>query len=227
MFTTLAGQASLSDHSGRECVIHSCGFRFIRLQDYQTHLRAIHQDVFTCDECMFVGKSQYEVGLHASSIGHASFSCNQDGCGKRFRRLDTYQRHERTHREDAKRFPCRYCKKYRGPEGFKRKDHLTQHIRNYHHIYEDGKVGTWYTRMWCPKRECTDSRPHSVFSGDPTKRAFSSSKEWVKHMRTVHDESEFSCPQPGCDRVKAKATSVITTYKPIFAKCTARMALST
>jgi hypothetical protein len=43
-----------------------------------------------------------------------------------------------------------------------------------------------------------------VFSGDPTKRAFSSSKEWIKHMRTVHDESEFSCPQAGCVRVNGK-----------------------
>jgi hypothetical protein len=203
--TTLAGQASLSDHSGRECVIHSCGFRFTRSRDYQPHLRAVHQDVFTCDECMYVGKSQYEVALHASNTGHASFSCNHDGCGKRFSRLDTYQRHERTHREDAKRFPCRYCKKYRGPKGFKRKDHLTQHIRNYHHIGEDEEVGKMFDRKWCPKQECTDSKPDSMPHWDRGgKGTFASSKEWIKHIRTVHDESEFSCPQPGCDRVNGK-----------------------
>jgi len=165
-------------------------------------MEAEHHDAFVCDECMYVGMSHYEVGLHASDTGHASFICKHDGCEKKFARLDTYQRHQRTHREDAKRFPCKYCKKYRGKNGFKRKDHLTQHVRNYHHIGEGKQILYSNGHQWCPKKECTDSKPATVpfwFQG-----VFTSSKEWVNHMRTVHDESELSCPQAGCDRVNGK-----------------------
>ena len=161
-------------------------------------MKAEHHDAFTCDECMYVGSSQYELGLHASNTGHASFICNYDGCEKKFSRLDTYQRHQRTHRHDAKRFPCKYCKTYRGKSAFKRKDHLTQHVRNYHHIGEGDHVAKW-NRKWCQKKECTESRPDPMSLPGPG--VFTSSKEWVKHMRTVHDESIFSCPQHGCDRI--------------------------
>ena len=164
-------------------------------------MRAMHPDVFTCDECMYVGKTLYEIGLHAANTGHASFICKHNGCEKKFSRLDTYQRHQQTHREDAKRFPCKYCKKYRGKNGFKRKDHLTQHIRNYHHIGEGEQVAC-FERRWCPLKDCDNSTP--VEANYLTPGAFTSSKEWVKHMRTIHDKSHFDCPQPGCDRINGK-----------------------
>jgi len=195
-------QQSPYNSIGRKCIIPSCEFRYTSQWQYKEHMRAVHQDAFTCDECMYVGSGQYGLGLHASNTGHASFICKHDGCEKKFSRLDTYQRHQRTHREDAKRFPCKYCKKYRGKSAFKRKDHLTQHVRNYHHIGEDKQRGHLLDRKWCPKKECTESKPATVFIRDLG--VFTSSKEWVKHMRTVHDESEFSCPQPGCDRVNGK-----------------------
>jgi len=186
----------------RNCIIRSCEFRCNEWQDYATHLQAAHQDAFTCDECMHVGKTQDAIALHASNTGHASFICKNEDCEKKFSRLDTYQRHQRTHREDAKRFPCKYCKKYRGKSAFKRKDHLTQHVRNYHHIGEDKQRGHLHNRQWCPKKECTESKPVPLLNRDVG--VFTSSKEWVKHMRTVHDESEFPCPQPGCDRIDGK-----------------------
>ena len=164
-------------------------------------MRKMHPNTFKCDECMFVGSSAYELGLHALDEGHLSFVCKHEGCEKKFARLDTYQRHGRVHREDAKRFPCKHCKKYRGRNGFKRKDHLTQHIRNYHHIGEDDQVASFH-RKWCPKKDCTESKPVGAHPKDTG--IFPSWKEWVKHVRTVHDESEFSCPQPGCDRVNGK-----------------------
>jgi len=177
----------------------SCEFQYTSQSAYKDHMRAMHQDVLTCDECMYAGKSQYEIALHASSTGHASFICKHDGCEKKFARLDTYQRHQRTHREDAKRFPCKYCRKYRGKNGFKRKDHLTQHVRIYHHIGEGEQIGHKFDRKWCPKEECSQSKP--AFMSFRDQGAFTSSDGWIKHMRTVHDESEWSCPQHGCDRV--------------------------
>jgi len=197
--TKFGPQQLQTQHGRRKCVIGSCEFRYDQGWDCKTHLQAVHQDIFTCDECMYVGKNQFEVGLHASNTGHASFICKHDGCEKKFSRLDTYQRHQRTHREDAKRFPCKYCRKYRGKNAFKRKDHLTQHVRNYHHIGEGEQIGHMDDRKWCPKARCTESKPATVSWRAPG--VFASSKEWVKHMRTVHDESGFSCPQHGCDRI--------------------------
>ncbi|KAJ5058630.1 hypothetical protein J3E72DRAFT_196388, partial [Bipolaris maydis] len=109
----------------------------------------------------------------------------------------------RKHRDDAKRFPCKYCKKYRGSNGFKRRDHLTQHIRNYHHIGEDGsRRYSTFECFWCPIIGCSDHKdsPNNVGKS----RAFYVSKEYIKHLRTVHDQSDFPCPQPGCDRVNSK-----------------------
>ena len=199
-------QQATSQPWDKRCIMLSCEFRYTSQWQCKEHMRAMHQDAFTCEECIYVGKSQYELGLHAFATGHASFICKHDDCEKRFSRLDTYQRHQRTHLEDAKRFPCKYCKKYRGKNGFKRKDHLNQHVRNYHHIGEDEQVGTIPNRKWCPKRECAKARhDDSVeYVRLSTQGVFPSSKEWVKHMRTVHDESEYSCPQAGCDRVNRK-----------------------
>lgn len=197
-------QGPLENPWMRKCVIDCCAFRYTRgdMSSYKRHLQESHVKIFACDECAYVGKSQYEVQLHASRQGHTAFACTHDDCEKKFSRLDTYQRHQRTHREDAKRFPCKYCRKYRGSKGFKRRDHLTQHVRNYHHIDQDKPIETIHERRWCPKEECPESRPTFTTYNSPG--AFASSKEWIKHMRTVHDDSGFPCPRPGCDRVNGK-----------------------
>ncbi|EUC51009.1 hypothetical protein COCMIDRAFT_62707, partial [Bipolaris oryzae ATCC 44560] len=103
----------------------------------------------------------------------------------------------REHQDDAPRFPCRYCRKYRGSKGFKRRDHLIQHVRNYHHIGENDRDENWsYGRYWCRNLGCAHKAGKDGI--------FSTSREYIKHMRTIHDESEFPCPQPGCDRVNSK-----------------------
>lgn len=165
-------------------------------------MRTAHPDILECNQCSFKGTILFDVWLHASETGHMAFSCEHDGCEKKFSRLDTYRRHARSHNDDAKRHSCKYCKKYRGQNGFKRKDHLTQHLRNYHHIGEDEVKGSLSERGWCPKEGCSEARPASVSCG--VHGVFASSVQWVKHMRTVHDESDFPCPRPGCDRINGK-----------------------
>ncbi|EMD90784.1 hypothetical protein COCC4DRAFT_159232 [Bipolaris maydis ATCC 48331] len=108
----------------------------------------------------------------------------------------------RKHRDDAKRFPCKYCKKYRGSNGFKRRDHLVQHVRNYHHIGEDSRGHYDAYALWCPSIGCSD---HADSPNNVGKRqAFHNSTQYIKHLRTVHDQSDLPCPQPGCDRVNSK-----------------------
>jgi hypothetical protein len=167
------------------------------------HMQTMHRYTHTCDQCLEVFELSWNLDSHALQSGHTTFICKQEDCEKGFSRLDTYSRHQRSHQKDARRFPCKYCRKYRGKNGFKRSDHLTQHIRNYHHIEnEKDKMNRLYDRKWCPKADCTESRPAGVI--DFFAQAFPSSKEWINHMRTDHDESQFSCPQPGCDRVNGK-----------------------
>ena len=163
-------------------------------------MRTAHPAVFECDECGFVGRTDAEIAFHASISGHAAFVCKTTGCERTFSRLDTYHRHERSHNSNSKRYPCQYCKKYRGRHGFKRKDHLTQHIRKYHHIGEGEAVGSVLDRKWCPKPDCSEARASHAWY----ERAFATSAEWLKHMREVHNECKFPCPKSGCDRINAK-----------------------
>ncbi|CAN9225626.1 unnamed protein product [Alternaria sp. RS040] len=196
-------QQSWPHHGTRKCAVKSCEFRYIAVQDGKNHVQAMHRDMYTCDQCMEMFTSAENLGWHASNLGHTAFICKQEDCEIGFTRLDTYLRHQRSHQKDARRFPCKYCKKYRGKNGFKRKDHLTQHVRNYHHIGEDD-AHVNYDRRWCPKADCTKSKPAGIPAYSYEQRAFQSSKKWIDHMRTEHDESEFSCPQPGCDRTNGK-----------------------
>jgi hypothetical protein len=166
-------------------------------------MQLAHTDACKCDQCPFVAKGHNSLKDHACKTGHVSFACKHEGCRKKITRSDTYQKHCRTaHDNSAKRFPCKYCKKYRGSRGFKRQDHLTQHVRNYHHIREgDIHIGWLYNRKWCPKQDCSEANPTSAIWGPG---AFASSKEGIEHMRKVHNHSDFHCPQPGCDRVNGK-----------------------
>ena len=198
---SFAAQQSQPHYDTRKCAVESCEYRYVAVQDGRNHIQTMHPDMHTCDQCMEVFKNAFGLECHAYGL-HIKFVCKQENCGRGFTRADTYKRHQRDHLPDVRRFPCRYCKKYRGKNGFKRKDHLTQHVRNYHHIGEDSTSSMhWYT--WCPKSDCTKSEPAGV-AGYSAESAFSSSKQWFSHMRTEHDECEHSCPQPGCDRVKGK-----------------------
>ena len=199
---SFAAPQSQPHHVRKKCSIKSCEFRYAVAQDGKHHMQTMHQGMTSCDQCQEVFMSAGYLELHTIDSGHTAFLCKQEDCEKGFTRLDTYSRHQISHQKDAKRFPCKYCKKYRGKNGFKRKDHLTQHVRNYHHIGEDD-ISVSCHRKWCPKADCTKSKPVGAYWSS-TENAFLSSKEWTNHIRTEHDESALSCPQPGCDRVNGK-----------------------
>ena len=122
--------------------------------------------------------------------------CRYDGCNTRFSYSPELIRHLKIHDPNCKRFPCPRCRKRSGSNGFKRKDHLHQHLRNYHNeMIEKREVVVDWVR--CCKPECPEVQANGA-------RPLLSGSEHTKHLRTVHDESPFECPQPLCERIGGK-----------------------
>ena len=131
--------------------------------------------------------------------------------------LRVVNRHMLQHRPDIPRFPCTFCRKYRGHNGFKRKDHLTQHIRNYHHVElnDDGRSMVLPLKhARCPHEECLQhgnrnrSDKNDYWSiakdGEPP---FKTQSALTNHLKLVHDESPFPCMKAGCTRVGGRGYS--------------------
>ena len=202
-YQDLTSHAWQNDHATLKCRVQPCNHVHIyQSQDYRDHLKTSHPGIYICAQCNTTFDNQARLEQHASESGHASFLCDYQDCGKTFSRLDTYQRHQKKHQEDANRFPCKYCKKYRGMNGFKRKDHLTQHLRGYHHIGEGEAKSLWTVRRSCNHVDCpehTQGLPHN----DP-RHPFLNYFELKKHIKIVHNTTDYPCPELNCDRVDAK-----------------------
>jgi len=142
----------------------------------------------SCFDCHTRFKVVAFLEHHASETGHAAFVCSEDSCGSRFLRKDVYLRHMLGHTPGAPRHPCHLCGTYRGSKGFKRKDHLTQHLHNYHHV----ALPEWYSfsRLKCNQGDCL--------------MEFKKQSELTAHLKKEHDYSEFPCDEPGCNRVGGK-----------------------
>ena len=88
------------------------------------------------------------------------------------------------------RYSCWKCKKYAGENGFKRKDHLVQHLRYYHALSQEDLVPGF-----CRHTKCSSAEgPMNGF------RAFTTLRDYTKHLREAHEESLFNCSVPGCRR---------------------------
>ncbi|KAF2432776.1 hypothetical protein EJ08DRAFT_585166, partial [Tothia fuscella] len=111
------------------------------------------------------------------------------------------------HRADGPRYPCPHCRKYRGRASFKRKDHLRQHVRSYHHIQDDNVDTT--RGVSCRHIGCEAYRPaeydeHSSTNTLFTKHSFQARSEYNQHLKKVHSEAPFPCPVAGCNRTGGK-----------------------
>jgi len=161
-----------------------------------------------CVECGESFTSQADLLRHAKEKQHQPYSC---GCGAFFSRLDVLYRHLKSLGTDAPKYTCKYCRRHRGANGFRRLDHLTQHIRNYHHLEMDDES----TRVSAPRFElhfpvcthpdCPQYRDEAFKtlprSTQKTNRPFPTQSAYTKHMREEHNECAFPCDVQGCDRV--------------------------
>ncbi|KAH0545452.1 hypothetical protein FGG08_000453 [Glutinoglossum americanum] len=143
-------------------------------------------------------------GYHGRRTGHMPYRCQFKECKSTFSRADVMKRHQGQHYDNAPRYSCHYCQRHTGINGFKRKDHLQQHIRNYHHKEPPVTRTPERSYLACIKAGCTEYRERQrVWYRDPD-MPFSRESERTEHMRKVHNESPFPCDTAGCDRVDGK-----------------------
>ena len=112
--------------------------------------------------------------------------------------------------------------RYRGNQGFKRLDHLRQHVRNYHHIDLDANIPYWRPRHCCEiifrnaedyATHCLDehqSKPHKCAKSRCDRigmNGFDTEELLKAHIKTDH-LPEHPCDYPGCDRAGIKGYAV-------------------
>ncbi|CZR65872.1 uncharacterized protein PAC_15772 [Phialocephala subalpina] len=187
--------------------------------DFSAVMQAQHAQVYpvapnACQQCQEQFENKTTLDDHAKQTQHGTHACI---CGETFSRFDCLNRH--LHRFDPKILhPCLYCSRYSGPNAFHRRDHLIQHLRNFHHhgdpdethdqqIPFPRKRPARKSITTCPHEGCKyHSQPSttSPFYGDSQQLVFRTQKEFTKHLREEHDESPFPCLAFGCDRTGKK-----------------------
>ena len=191
---------------------HKCAFCNEVHPSLREHLQHLKLHGYTCYKCGQSFTSHWNLNTHAEGTDHESYHCSE--CDARFSRVDVLKRHKIQHSPPPKKYSCTHCKKWRAPNGFARKDHLTQHQRNYHHI-DKIESSTESGYMWrrseslafftcCTHEGCPLFKPISAQSSRRSEALFASRGEYTKHMRQEHDETPFPCTKAGCKRVNGK-----------------------
>ncbi|KAF8851086.1 hypothetical protein BDZ45DRAFT_162776 [Acephala macrosclerotiorum] len=167
----------------------------------------------SCQQCHERFQNKTKLDDHAKETQHRTYACI---CGEPFSRFDCLNRHLDKFNPRVLH-PCLYCSKYSGSNAFHRRDHLIQHLRNFHHHSNpdethDQQVPFPLKRVArksitaCPHDGCAYHSQASTtsFFGNSQQLVFRTQKEFTRHLREVHDESPFPCPELGCNRVGGK-----------------------
>jgi len=179
-----------------------CDFEATHEDKLSKHVKNAHPELRSCQQCAMKFSSTDSLNQHALDTHHAAFKCSHEGCAAQFTRSDVHRRHLLRHTASIVRFPCPHCEKYQGKAGFIRKDHLTQHLRNFHRI---GAPQGNHKNKACPHPTCTEYRNQQYQSRDGSAyMPFRKSSDYITHMRKVHDESPFPCSVHGCTRVRGQ-----------------------
>ncbi|KAH8663291.1 hypothetical protein BGZ61DRAFT_522982 [Ilyonectria robusta] len=147
-----------------------------------------------CIECKESFSTKTALDLHGSQLGHSPFACT---CGGRFSRSDVLARHVKSKEVGQPQYPCHFCNRHQGEAAFRRRDHLTQHLVQYHKHDLASNIQAppsgFASVPTCPHLECF-----------PSQWSFTTNAGYYRHMRSVHQETPFECTVPNCDRVGAK-----------------------
>lgn len=209
----------VTGHDGIQCTFADCDELFSCVSERIAHEKRPHVadhgrlrtlGYHDCIECETSFRSKAELLRHGKEQQHQPFGCK---CGGLYSRLDVLNRHLEAFDTSEPKYPCTYCRNRRGPDGFRRRDHLMQHLRNYHHheITQNTAQETEsssrlrYYFPVCPHPQCPKYRDET-FKSSPRAiqqqtKPFSTQSAYTKHMRDEHNECAFPCDVVGCDRV--------------------------
>jgi len=211
--------AKFRRHRIWKCPYDGCDEAFYSLRGQREHLSDSHASDHDdhghvrptsghiCDECNQAFSSDHGLSSHGGRQQHSPYACK---CTQKFSRLDVLQRHLSKYQPGQPTYPCSRCKRHTGDKGFKRKEHLTQHLRNYHHIglEEQTEISNVLKDSVCPHPDCPQHRGlgyrRLLWTQQMEPRPFKRQADYTKHMREEHDESTFPCDVPHCDRVGGK-----------------------
>ncbi|KAF6821340.1 CROL alpha [Colletotrichum sojae] len=209
-------------HRAFRCRFAGCKERFIFLDECYDHERRPHIEnhgrvetdhPLACVECQAGFRTKAKLEQHANEAQYSPFACM---CGKKFARLDVLNRHLDSLGDGMPKYPCSFCKKYRGKDGFRRRDHLLQHIRGYHKFEAEDKIGEILPSRRgkhrippvCPHRGCffyrDDSFKEMTAEEQKKIKPFETQSEHTKHMKMVHDFTPFPCTVLACSKTGKK-----------------------
>ncbi|KZL68713.1 CROL alpha [Colletotrichum tofieldiae] len=218
----LSWHVRILGHKAFVCSVPGCKDGFIRKTERDAHQRRPHLEdhgrvqldhPLTCVECKVKFRYNSKLQEHAIEAQHSPYSCV---CGKTFARLDVLNRHLDSLGTGLPKFPCQFCKRHRGKDGFRRRDHLLQHVRGYHKFEAEGKIddilpsrrGKHLAPPVCSYRGCPQYRDDSFSKLGPDEqqrtKPFASQSEYTKHMKTVHSFTPFPCTVLGCNKTGSK-----------------------
>ncbi|CAG8971727.1 hypothetical protein HYALB_00007207 [Hymenoscyphus albidus] len=210
----LLSHAKKASHAGLACSIRGCDQVFLDYRERDAHQKRPHTlghgrrptaAPHDCIQCGGSSSSKADLLRHAKEQQHQPYACE---CGASFSRLDVPNRHLDKFSDEEPKYPCKYCKRHRGPEGFRRHDHLLQHMRNYHHHDIESKNILKYSFPVCSYPECPEYRDDSFTKmsrkEQDQNKPSSSRSAYTKHMRDAHNETPYPCDIPGCLRVGRK-----------------------
>lgn len=176
-------------HASFNCAVPGCGVPLRRWQT-KNHFLYKHKDVkYRCAQCGTGFDTIRELDGHGKDTMHSAYVCRYPECGSESTRSGEMNRHHLSHSQSVPRHPCPHCRKYRGDNGFKRKDHLRQHIRNYHHIDANAQD---------PNTDESAGHPCTFEGCDKTD--FETEKLMKIHLKKEHP-SPYQCSYPGCHRI--------------------------
>lgn len=194
-----------------------CGQSFQHQGALITHVHNTKHTPHSCAECRERFMLSYDLATHSRDTGHAAYKCSFAECDATFSRPDVMKRHQLTHKEDITKYSCPHCKKWRAPNGFSRKDHLTQHLRNFHHFeLDETKNYAFFSCddpqeagffLYCPHQDCPlfrDPKDGEERWKVSDEHLFKSRSAYTTHLRKDHDDSVFPCTVPGCNRIGGK-----------------------
>lgn len=183
---------------------------------------SFHYRKHTSENSRYEHLNSHHAGQHLALSTSRPFKCH---CGLDSTKLYTLERHVRVASKHlTPDFPCTKCTAYQGINGFRRKDHLVQHMKFFHKYSDEQLADLFPSRRPtlrpavrpCHFETCDyyrDTRPKELNTGEQGKRQFHKQSDYTMHMRKEHDWSPYPCPAEGCNKQRGEGYFSVSAFE--------------